>query len=40
MLKIDSEMLKTIADLHEIPSGAYNIEKKRLCNGQKKHGAY
>ncbi len=30
MLKIDSEMLKTIADLHEIPSGAYNIEKTAL----------
>ena len=24
---IDKELLKTIADLHEIPEGAYNIRK-------------
>ena len=25
--KIDKELLKTIADLHDIPEGAYNIRK-------------
>ena len=35
MLKIDSEMLKTIADLHEIPSGAYNIRKNGSAMGRR-----
>ena len=35
MLKIDSELLKTIADLHEIPSGAYNIRKNGSAMGRR-----
>ncbi len=35
MNKIDSSMLKTIADLHEIPQGAYNIRK----NGERLSGS-
>ena len=27
MQKVDSHMLKTIADLHDVPQGAYNIRK-------------
>lgn len=35
MLKIDSDLLKTIADLHEIPQGAYNIRKNGSAMGRR-----
>ena len=35
MLKIDKEMLETIADLHEVPQGAYNIRKNGAAMGRR-----
>ncbi|MDE6124279.1 MAG: ABC transporter permease, partial [Eubacterium sp.] len=35
MLKVDSDMLKTIADLHEVPQGAYNIRKNGAAMGRR-----
>lgn len=35
MLKIDSDLLKTIADLHEVPQGAYNIRKNGSAMGRR-----
>ena len=34
MQKIDSHMLQTIADLHDVPQGAYNIRKNGESAGR------
>ena len=34
MEKIDSNLLESIADLHEIPAGAYNIRKNGELSGR------
>ncbi len=34
MQKVDSHMLKTIADLHDVPQGAYNIRKNGESAGR------
>ena len=34
MQNIDSHMLKTIADLHDVPKGAYNIRRNGESSGR------
>ena len=34
MQKVDSHMLQTIADLHDVPQGAYNIRKNGESAGR------
>ena len=34
MERIDSQLLESVADLHEVPAGAYNIRKNGQAEGR------
>ena len=37
---LDKKLLKTVADLEELPKGAYNIQKKRQTPSKGNIGKY